>query len=142
MATEAVASFQKHLTEIFTRDFAQSEEVSALFEKLSGLAEDCDASLINLGVILKKLGKIIIAIDKPHDQTFQKNLWRILNKADDYLHEEEIKAMLPTAFEAICKIYFKNMRTLIYVYDSKLKHFVQREIKNGIPVEEKPEKAN
>ena len=50
--------------------------------------------------------------------------------------------MLPTAFEAICKIYFKNIRTLIYIYDSKLRHFVEREIKNGIPEEEKPEKPN
>ena len=67
VATEAVASFQKHLTEIYSKEFAQSEETAEMFEKISSLAEDCDASLVNLGVVLKKLGKIIIAIDKPHD---------------------------------------------------------------------------
>lgn len=140
VATEAIVSFQKHLSEIYTREFSQSEEAAAMFEKLSNLAEDCDASLVNLGVVLKKLGKIIIAIDKPNDSEFSRNLWRIINKAQDYLFDEEIRAMLPACFEAICKIFSKNMRILIYVYDSKLKSFIQREIQNGIPQDKKPEK--
>ena len=102
VATEAIVSFQKHLTEVFNQEFIQSEEAATMFEKLCGLAEDCDATLVNLGIVLKKLGKFVIAFDKPHDVDFSRNLWKLINKAKDSLFDEEIRAMLPTCFEAIC----------------------------------------
>lgn len=111
-----------------------------MFEKLCGLAEDCDATLVNLGIVLKKLGKFIVAFDKPNDAEFLNNLWKLINKAKDSLFDEEIRAMLPTCFEAICQIYSKNMRILLDMYETKFKAFIKCEIEAGIPKDEKAEK--
>ena len=137
VVTEAIVSFQKHLSQVFNQEFIKSDEAAATFEKLCSLAEGCDTNNVNLGVVLKKLGKLIIAFDKPNDRDFLSNISKLIIKARDSSFDEEIRAILPTCFEAICLSYSKNMTTLMDLYETHFQKFIETEIEAGTPKDDK-----
>ena len=95
-------------------------------------------TLIDLPMVLKKLGKLLVAIDLPDDVNIQKKLSMLLMKALQNNFDEEIKAMLPYTFEGLCYLYHQNLPVLVEFY-VKFDEFLINEIEAGRPQEKKKE---
>lgn len=65
--SEAIIQFQKHLVQIYDKEFRESQEVKDLFIKVCDLAVDCNMCMTELGTLLRKLGKYLVALNKPSD---------------------------------------------------------------------------
>ena len=58
-----------------------------------------------MALILKKIGKLLIAIDRPQDPELFKLIMQIVEIAQNNMFDEEIRAMLPFMFEGIARVY-------------------------------------
>ena len=95
-------------------------------------------TLIDLPMVLKKLGKLLVAIDLPDDVNIQKKLSTLLTKALQNNFDEEIKAMLPYPFEGLFYLYHPNLPVLVELF-LKFDEFLKNEIEAGRPQEKKKE---
>ena len=95
-------------------------------------------TLIDLPMVLKRLGKLLVMINLPDDVNIQKKLSVLLTKALQNNFDEEIKAMLPYTFEGLCYLYYPNLPVLVDLYH-KFDEFLKREIEAGRPQEKKKE---
>jgi len=67
VVTEAIVQYQKHIDQVLRSDFSQTEEAVDLFLRLCDLTADCDMCLVDLSKVLKKLGKFLVAFNRPFD---------------------------------------------------------------------------
>lgn len=65
--SEAIIQFQKHLDQVYDRQFRESQEAKDMFLKVCDLAVDCNMCMTELGTLLRKLGKFMVAFNKPTD---------------------------------------------------------------------------
>ena len=110
-----------------------------MFLSLLDLSTDYDmGTLIDLPMVLKKLGKLMVTIDLPDDVNIQKKLSQLLTKALQNNFDEEIKAMLPFTFEGLCYLYHENLPVLVEFF-LKFNDFLKSEIEAGRPQDTKKE---
>jgi len=67
VVTEAIVSFQKHLDQVYDEEFVAQDETMEVFAKLCDLTVESTMCLVDLAVVLKKLGKYIVTFNRPHD---------------------------------------------------------------------------
>jgi hypothetical protein len=65
--SEAIIQFQKHLVQVYDREFRESFEAKEIFIKVCDIAVDCNMAMTELGTLLRKLGKYLVAFNKPQD---------------------------------------------------------------------------
>jgi len=68
VVTEAIICFQKSLDKVYSPDFSKSDEAFDMFIKLLDNASDQDMCLVDLGIVLKKLGKFLKNFNRPQDK--------------------------------------------------------------------------
>ena len=140
VVTEAIICFQKLLDKVFNNEFAQSDEALDMFLKLCDLASDQDMCLVDLGIVLKKLGKFITKFNRPKDPQILKKICRLITDAKQATFDDDARAMLPHTFQGICQIYCSSPQILIELYEKQLDQFLKKEIESGKPPAEQDSK--
>lgn len=74
MVTEAMVQYQKHIASVFSNKFVSSQEAMDIFCRFCDLTQNSDLCGIDLAIVLKKLGKIIVTLDRPRDQGLVQNI--------------------------------------------------------------------
>lgn len=90
---------------MYDREFRESQEAKDIFLKVCDLAIDCNLCMTELGTLLRKLGKFMIAFNKPEDTQIITKLFDVFEKTKTLNLDEDEKAMIPTSFNGICQIY-------------------------------------
>lgn len=112
-----------------------------MFLKVCDLAVNCNMCMTELGTLLRKLGKFMIAFNKPQDAQITCKIFEILDRTKTINMDEEDRALIPHAFKGLCQIYHQNIDVLIDLYKNRFSAFLKREIEIGKPVQTKPEKS-
>ena len=71
VVTEAITQYQKHLNQVFSPEYRQSQEAVTLFMKAADQAIDSDVTLVDLGNFLKRMCKMLISFDQPNNAGIQ-----------------------------------------------------------------------
>ena len=69
-----------------------------MFMKVCDLAVDCKMCMTELGTLLRKLGKFMIAFNKPSDAQLTAKVLEVLNRTKSFNADDEERALIPTAF--------------------------------------------
>lgn len=78
-----------------------------------------ESETIDLALVIKKFGKLMLSFQNSVDKSFVQNLLKIIENAKLAAFDEELRAMLPCLFESLAKMYHeKNMGTLIDIYQA------------------------
>ena len=65
VVTEAIVQFQKHIASVFSDELVQAQDALDVFQKFCDLTLEHDMCMIDLAILLKKLGKIIVSMNRP-----------------------------------------------------------------------------
>ena len=76
--TEAFIQYQKHLSSIFSLKFVKSQENLDIYYKFCDYIQKSDFLGIDLAIILKKLSKVIVTLDRPQDTEFTDKLQELI----------------------------------------------------------------
>jgi hypothetical protein len=77
-----------------------------MFLKVCDLAVDCNMCLTELGTLLRKLGKFMVAFNRPHDQSIVQRVVNVFERTKNLNMDSEERALIPSTFEGLCQIYF------------------------------------
>lgn len=131
VVTEAIAQFQKHVATVFSYQFVSSQEAIEIFCKFCDLTLKNEMCGIDLAIVLKKLGKIIVTLDRPQDPQVVTKIENLVTMGMRSNQDEEIRAMVPCTFEGIVYLYRDNIQVLLDLYEKHFSAFIQNEIKKG-----------
>ena len=131
VATEAFAQYQKHLATVFSYDFVTSIEAVDIFCEFCDLTDKSDLCGMDFGIILQKLGKIIVTLDRPDDERVLQKIKHVIEQSIRPSQEEETRAMVPRTFEGICYVYRHHPAVLLDLYEKHFSSFIQNEIRMG-----------
>lgn len=99
---EAIIQYQKHLDQVFSDEFNNSKEAVDIFLNICDLAVDCNMGVSELEVLLRKLGKFLIAFNRPRDQKILGKIYKVIEKAISEPLEIDEKSNIPCMFYGIC----------------------------------------
>lgn len=133
VVTEAVLSLSKHIYKVFPDHFGKSDRAVRMFYKFCDLANKCDMCLVDMARVLKKIGKFIVAFNRPLDQVLLEKVRTLLEKGMSASFDDEVRAMVPYSFEALCYVYWKNTEALLHLFEEHLQPFIRKEIESGKP---------
>lgn len=131
VATEAVAQYQKHLATVLPLEFVKSPEALDIFCNFCDQTDRSDLCGMDFAIVLKKLGKIVVTLNRPDDQQLLTRIENLLALGMRSNQDEEIRAMVPCAFEGITFLYKENLPVLLELYEKHVAPFVQSEICKG-----------
>ena len=78
--------------------FVQNEESLELFNKICDMTAEKESETIDLALVIKKFGKLMLSFQNSLDQSFVQNLLKIIENAKKSAFDEELRAMLPCLF--------------------------------------------
>ena len=118
VVTESIVQFYKITNEVLDDNFISSNESLELFIKILDLTSEKESETIDLALVLKKFGKLMLAFKENLPSDFVIKLLKIIENARMSAFDEDIRAMLPCLFKSLANLYHegKNMQTLINIY--------------------------
>ena len=67
-----------------------------------------ESETIDLALVIKKFGKLMLSFQNSVDQSFVQNLLKIIENAKNSVFDEELRAMLPCLFQSLAKMYHEK----------------------------------
>lgn len=131
VTTEAFIQYQKHIATVFSLEFVKSQENLEMFYKFCDSIQIQEFQGIDVAVVLKKLAKVLVTLDRPQDTEFTNILQQLLSKIISTNHDEEVRAMIPCTFEGLVYLYRAEVPVLVNMYDKLFSNFISAEIKKG-----------
>lgn len=86
---------------------------------------------MDIAIVLKKLGKIMVTLNRPDDLQLLTRVESLLALGMRSNQDEEIRAMLPCTFEGVTYHYRDNLLVLLELYEKHVSAFIQDEIIKG-----------
>ena len=117
VVTESIIQFHKITHKVVNKKYIRSDEAYQLFQKICEMTADQESATIDLALVLKKLGKLMLTFNYKDDINIVKRIYKIINNAKSAAFDEDIRAMLPLLFESLAVMYHENnMQILIDIY--------------------------
>lgn len=78
VVTEALVQYQKHIASVFSDSFVNSNEAVDILCKFCEQPQKSDLCGIDLAIVLKKIGKIMVTLNRPRDLKLAKRIEELL----------------------------------------------------------------